>query len=222
MSSIMQLACSSAPSRPSLRYPRAGAEHKFPPLLIVLADKKKETLDNRAADVLAGIRALRGIASPPLPGQSWTPTVAWLAGLLEGEGTFTAKAGRGSWVTISVEMCDRATVARAAAMLGASAIWRDANDIDRGWKPTYITKVSGNQARPWMATVRSLMGHRRRAAIDRALASWTPMRLWPVPIVCHIADCGRPHRARGLCHAHYMRWSRYRATGRDPGFQPLS
>jgi len=167
-------------------------------------------------------RALRGIVSPHLPGRAWTPTVAWLAGLLEGEGTFTAKAGRGSWVTISVEMCDRATVVRAAAMLGASAIWRDANDIDRGWKPTYITKVSGNQARPWMATVRSLMGHRRQAAIDRALASWTPMRLWPVPTVCVVADCGRPHRARGLCHTHYMRWSRYRATGRDPGFQPLS
>lgn len=43
------------------RYPRAGAERKFPPLLIVLAGKKKETLDNRAADVLAGIRALRGV-----------------------------------------------------------------------------------------------------------------------------------------------------------------
>lgn len=43
------------------RYPRAGAEHKFPPVLIVLAGKKKTTLDNRAADVLAGIRALRGI-----------------------------------------------------------------------------------------------------------------------------------------------------------------
>jgi hypothetical protein len=81
-------------------------------------------------------RALRGIVSPRLPARAWTPTVAWLAGLLEGEGTFTAKAGRGSWVTISVEMCDRPTVARAAGMLGASAIWRDANDIDRGWKPT--------------------------------------------------------------------------------------
>jgi hypothetical protein len=43
------------------RYPRAGAEHKFPPLLIVLADKKKATLNNRAADILAGIRTLRGV-----------------------------------------------------------------------------------------------------------------------------------------------------------------
>lgn len=43
------------------RYPRAGAEMKFPPLLIVLADKKKTTLDKRTVDTLAGIRALRGI-----------------------------------------------------------------------------------------------------------------------------------------------------------------
>jgi hypothetical protein len=43
------------------RYSRAGAEHKFPPLLIVLAGKKKAALDNRAADVFAGIRTLRGV-----------------------------------------------------------------------------------------------------------------------------------------------------------------
>lgn len=43
------------------RYSRAGAEKKFTPLLIVLADKKKTTLDMRTVDTLAGIRALRGI-----------------------------------------------------------------------------------------------------------------------------------------------------------------
>lgn len=60
------------------RYPRAGAEHKFPPLLIVLAGKKKETLDNRAADVLAGIAALRGIRR-----REFAVGVATLPGLQE-------------------------------------------------------------------------------------------------------------------------------------------
>jgi hypothetical protein len=166
-------------------------------------------------------RAVRGLASTHLPARAWTPTVHWLAGLLEGEGTFTAKGIRGSWVTISVEMCDRATVRRVADILGATAIWRDAGDPGRGWQPTYITKVSGNRARPWMATVHPFMSKRRQAAIDRALASWTPTRLWPAPADCIVRDCGRPHRARGLCHVHYMRWSRYRAVGKDPGFQPL-
>jgi hypothetical protein len=166
-------------------------------------------------------RAIRGLASTRLPARAWVPTVPWLAGLLEGEGTFTARRGPGSWVTISVEMCDRATVARAAAMLGATAIWRDAGDPDRGWQPTYITKVSGNRALPWMSRVHPLMGKRRTVAIDQALASWTPIRLWPAPRDCTVPDCRRPHRARGLCHAHYMRWCRYKAAGKDPGFQPL-
>ncbi|MFD4034740.1 hypothetical protein ACFWVP_30590 [Streptomyces sp. NPDC058637] len=34
---------------------------KFPPLLIILADKKKTALDNRTTDTLTGISTLRGI-----------------------------------------------------------------------------------------------------------------------------------------------------------------
>jgi hypothetical protein len=166
-------------------------------------------------------RAVRGLASTRLPARAWAPTPGWLAGLLEGEGTFTAKAKPGTWVTISVEMCDRPTVARAASMLGSPGIWRDDGDTDLGWNPTYVTKISGNQARPWMTTLRPLMGRRRRAAIDRALASWTPIRLVPAPTGCVVPGCPRRHRGRGLCHTHYMRWCRYRAAGKDPGFQPL-
>jgi hypothetical protein len=114
-------------------------------------------------------RALASVAPTRLPARSWRPTVPWLAGLLEGEGTFTAK-GRGSWVGVGVEMCDRPTVARVAAMLGASGISRDDGGGEKGWSPTYRIKISGNQARPWMTTLRPLMGGRRRAAIDRALA----------------------------------------------------
>jgi hypothetical protein len=166
-------------------------------------------------------RSVRGLASTRLPERSWRPTSGWLAGLLEGEGTFSAKRRVGSWVTISVEMCDRPTVARAAGMLGAPRIWRDSGGVDRGWSPTYIAKISGNRARPWMMTLRPFMGRRRRAAIDRAVASWSPIRLVPAPSGCLVPDCPKPHRSRGLCHAHYMRWCRYRAAGKDPGFQPL-
>jgi hypothetical protein len=206
-----------APRRPNLR----------PSFVTVIRGRPAIALMFELAPLMSGVRraqigrAVAGLACSQLPGQAWMPSVHWLAGLLEGEGTFTSRAGHGSWVTISVEMCDRATIARAAGMLGTTAIWRNARDVDRGWKPTYITKISGNRARPWMTTLRSLMGLRRQAAIDRALASWTPLRLWPAPLGCILPDCGRPHRARGLCHAHYMRWSRYRVLGVDPGFQPL-
>jgi len=37
-------------------------------------------------------RALRDVVPIRLPASAWTPTVPLLAGLLEGEGTFTAKA----------------------------------------------------------------------------------------------------------------------------------
>lgn len=151
----------------------------------------------------------------------WTPTAAWLAGLLEGEGTFTAKNTPSAWVTISVEMGDLQTIERAASLLGATGIFKDESGVDRGWNRTYSAKISGNRARPWMIRLRPLMGRRRRKAIDRALASWIPVRLWPAPASCIVPGCGRPHRGRGLCHAHYMRWSRSRAQGKDPGFQPL-
>lgn len=165
-------------------------------------------------------RALADVAGTRLPARAWTASMPWLVGLLEGEGTFTAKA-RGSWVGIGVEMCDRPTVARVADMLGATGISRDDGGAEKGWSPTYRIKISGNRARPWMTRLRPFMGERRRSAIDRALASWQPVRLWPAPTTCVVPGCVRPHRSRGLCHAHYMRWTRYRAAGKDPGFGPV-
>ncbi|MER6074665.1 replication-relaxation family protein [Streptomyces sp. NPDC001817] len=48
------------------RYPRAAGQHRFPPLLIVLAGKKADVLANRAADVLSGVATLRGVRSRQL------------------------------------------------------------------------------------------------------------------------------------------------------------
>ncbi len=166
-------------------------------------------------------RALSRVGPRALPQPAWSPTVPWLAGLLEGEGTFTAREKPHSWVTLSVEMCDRQTIERAASMLGATGIFKDEGGLDRGWSPTYSAKISGNRARPWMIRLRPLMGRRRQEAIDRALDSWTPIRLWPAPTGCVVEGCIGLHRARGLCNTHYMRWSRYRAAGKDPGFKPL-
>ena len=165
-------------------------------------------------------RAIRRIGPVVFPASSWSPSLPWLAGLLEGEGTFTARRN-GTWVGISVEMSDRTTVHRVASMLGASSIHRDKGRPELGWRPTFVAHISGNRARPWLLALRPWMGERRGAAIDLALDSWTPTRLWPAPASCVVPACGKPHRARGLCHTHYMRWSRARVTGTDPGFQAL-
>jgi hypothetical protein len=65
------------------------------------------------------------------------------------------------------------------------------------------------------------MGIRRRAAIDKALASYRPIQLTPAPTTCIVPDCDEPHRGRGLCHKHYMSWSRDVAKGRAPRITPL-
>ena len=166
------------------------------------------------------VRSLERLPTIVLPASDWHPSPHWLAGLLEGEGTFMAKS-RTSWITISIEMCDRESVVRAAAMLGAKSVTRGPDRSARGWRPTYRAKISGNRARPWLVELRPLMGSRRQAAVDAALDSWSPLRLPRAPSACSVAGCVRPHRSRGLCHAHYMRWSRYRRSGRDPGFKSL-
>lgn len=205
---------------------KARGERHRPSYVTVIKGRPATRLMFELAPLLSAVRraqirrAVRTVAATRLPARAWRPSVPWLAGLLEGEGTFTAK-GRGSWVGVGVEMCDRETVERVAGMLGASGISRDDGGRDKGWDPTYRIKISGNRARPWLATLRPLMGERRRAAIDRALASWDPIRLWPAPIGCVVEACVRGHRSRGLCNTHYMRWRRSLSAGRDPGFEPL-
>jgi hypothetical protein len=72
-----------------------------------------------------------------------------------------------------------------------------------------------------MRTLRDLMGARRRGAIDKALKSYRPIQLTPAPEHCVVAGCESPHRGRGLCHKHYMSWSRDVAKGRAPRITPL-
>jgi hypothetical protein len=148
--------------------------------------------------------------------------VAWLAGLLEGEGTFTI--GRYSpqiaYPVIGLNMCDQEIVTRAAGMLGAPSVnRREARQED--WSPTYVTAISGQAAATWMRRLRGLMGKRRRAAIDAALAEYHPIRLVVAPASCVVPDCEDPHRGRGLCHKHYMMWSRDRAKGDAARITPL-
>jgi hypothetical protein len=66
-----------------------------------------------------------------------------------------------------------------------------------------------------MRNVRSYMGERRRRAIDLAIEGYRPIRLVKAPRTCCVPDCEKPHDSRGLCHKHYMMWSRDRAARRS-------
>jgi hypothetical protein len=145
---------------------------------------------------------------------------AWIAGLLEGEGSFIAnRAARSSYPVIKVEMCEQEVVERAARLLD-TRVWLVAPGTD-GWRPTYVAQIAGHRAAEWMRTLRPYMGLRRTAAIDAALSAYHPIRLVAPPVVCVVEGCERPHRARGLCNTHYMSWLRDRARGRVPRITPL-
>lgn len=102
--------------------------------------------------------------------------VNWLAGLLEGEGSFMAappsSPGR---PRVAVSMTDEDIVARVAAMWQVE--YRVAGDRRakvNGWRVAYAARLTGRKAAELMVLIRPLMSVRRQGQIDTALASWAP------------------------------------------------
>lgn len=94
--------------------------------------------------------------------------IAWLAGLLEGEGCFATKSKNG--VTIKMEMTDRDVIHKAAKLMGAHV-----NDLGmrRGaTKIIYRLNLYGGNAIGWMMTLYSFMGNRRKAKIRELITMW--------------------------------------------------
>jgi hypothetical protein len=148
--------------------------------------------------------------------------LAWLAGLLEGEGSFSVnrQSTEIAYPVISVQMCDQGIVTRVAHLIGAPNVWRR-EPQEEGWSPTYVTAVSGRRAATWMRRLRDAMGSRRAVAIDAALAVYHPIRLVDPPASCVVPRCAEPHGSRGLCHKHYMTWSRDRRRDHATRIAPL-
>ena len=142
--------------------------------------------------------------------------LAWLSGLLEGEGCFTVTRADGhSYPVISLQMCDYEIVRRAADLIGTARLHMREPRY-QNWDRTFVAQVSGQQAAQWMIRLQPLMGLRRSHAISSALALYEPIRLVKAPLTCVVDGCDARHRGRGLCHKHYMSWSRDVARGRAP------
>lgn len=154
----------------------------------------------------------------PVP--EWTATpeaeVHWPAGLLEGEGAFSpgTRSSPGS-ILVSVKMCDRDVIERAAHLMRGSGVWVTHRGSERGWRPVYTTAAPPRRAETLMHRLRPLMGMRRRSEIDRALACRAQLRyirLIPAPPHCVMDGCQQKPEGRGLCHQHYLRWLRHEGS----------
>jgi hypothetical protein len=93
----------------------------------------------------------------------------WLAGLLEGEGSFLAgPPSAPNSPQISLTMTDEEIVARAAGLLQTTYRKYVKKQPDR--LPAYYLSLKGGRAVAIMRLLRPLMGQRRQAQIDKAVA----------------------------------------------------
>lgn len=117
----------------------------------------------------------------PLPeghDEHWTPeNLAWLAGLLEGEGSFhiSRKKDRPWQFHISLQMTDRDVVERARVIAGVGGAVtrgdRAKHYPNKGWKDIWHFRVQAtNETRALAEAILPLMGERRSEAIADGLA----------------------------------------------------
>jgi len=69
-------------------------------------------------------------------------------------------------------MIDEDVVRRVAAMFARKPTCSQRRKAH--WHPTWAVRITGAKAVAWMTALHPLMGERRRAQIDRAIASYDP------------------------------------------------
>jgi hypothetical protein len=99
----------------------------------------------------------------------------WLAGLMEGEGSFMkGPPSSPNMPILTLPMTDEDVVARVAALFGLR-YQTTRRGAERGWKPAHRVTLKGRRAVEAMIELKPLMGHRRQEQIDVAIASWKPI-----------------------------------------------
>jgi hypothetical protein len=92
--------------------------------------------------------------------------LAWLAGLLEGEGCFSLRKDR-NFPVIDVKMTDLDVINRVAMLMGRAVTPIPAR-VD-GWQVQYRARLQGEPARELMRALLPHMGQRRAARIKELL-----------------------------------------------------
>ncbi len=97
----------------------------------------------------------------------------WLAGLLEGEGSFLeSPPSKPNRISIQLEMTDEDIVKKAADLLMVP-VYKPKKRNDKH-KQTFRLKVNCAKAAEWMILLKPLMGIRRQSQIDCALNDYNP------------------------------------------------
>lgn len=100
--------------------------------------------------------------------------IAWMAGLLEGEGYFGLAQG---YPTIVLVMTDFDVVEHAAKLFG-KRVYRFPPPKKANRKQLWKASVTGSRAADWMRAIRPFMGDRRGDTIDRCLSGYVPPSFW--------------------------------------------
>src|SRR5688572_6923214 len=100
-------------------------------------------------------------------------TLYWLAGLLEGEASFSyGGPSRPNTPRIVLLMANEEVVARVAKIFGNSYTYVAPRKAH--WSPTYVTSIHGERAAMLMEKIYPLMGQRRHQQIKCALENYVP------------------------------------------------
>ena len=94
--------------------------------------------------------------------------IAWVAGLLEGEGSFFANSN-GLSPRISCEMTDEDTIEKLREYCGGTVI---KPAIRNGWKQSWVWRLGGEEAYLLMMLILPYMSKRRTEKIETLMANY--------------------------------------------------
>ena len=125
-----------------------------------------------------------------------TKEIAWLAGIIEGEGCISLHPARGPrFPTLHVTMADRDVIEPVTTLLRLATGRTYSREVGepikidrRRRKPThrdlYTTRIYGNRVVQWLMTIYPLLGVRRRTKAAEVIRTW-----YRAPYMPHTARC---------------------------------
>ena len=101
----------------------------------------------------------------------------WLAGILEGEGSFIRPTPSApNRPIISMQSTNEDVIAKVASLLGVSYYRTPTERYDRnGWKHVYSVRLRGARGVQLMQLLKPLMGQRRQQQIAQAIENYKPV-----------------------------------------------